>query len=50
MNKKQKRNLLVLVLILVASVAIGVITFNLDKIVTAVWQFRNGFIGVPPPR
>ncbi len=48
MNKK--RNRLILVGLLIAGVIIGVVTLNLDKIMNAILEFRNGLMGVPRRR
>ncbi len=46
-KKRRPRNIVVLIITALAAVAVGVVTFNLDKIMKAIWEFRDGFIGVP---
>ena len=49
MNKKRKW-LIVGTAALIAGIAVGVVTPNLDKIMRAVWEFRDGFMGIPRRR
>ncbi|HLE50076.1 MAG TPA: hypothetical protein VI791_02960 [Patescibacteria group bacterium] len=46
MNKKRKW-LIVGIAALFVGILVGVVTFNLDKTMKAVYEFRDGFIGIP---
>ena len=45
-NKKRKW-LIVGIAALFVGILVGVVTFNLDKTMKAVYEFRDGFIGIP---
>ena len=46
-DKKHKKWLVVGLVVLVAGIIIGVVTPNLDRIMNAVWEFRDGYMGLP---
>lgn len=47
MNKKHKKWLIVGMGLLLAGIAIGVVTLNLDRIMRAIWEFQDGYMGRP---